>query len=130
MKKRAVFIFAVCFGLGGLWADMMRNPPCKSDEGQNSASTCDKCPTDGAENGCVHIQINLGRTSVLSDRRTCQLKVFETEASGLSGDLYAGDAELRDGVHLLPCRQRQNQQERAAGGGFLQHLGGAPAFPL
>ena len=67
--------------LGGLWADMMRNPPCKSDEGQNSASTCDKCPVDGAENGCVHIQIDLGRTSVLSDRRTCQLKVFETEAS-------------------------------------------------
>ena len=81
MKKCAVFILAAFFGLGGLWADMMRNPPCKSDEGQNSASTCDKCPTDGAENGCVHIQINLGRTSVLSDRRTCQLKVFETEAS-------------------------------------------------
>ena len=67
--------------LGGLWADMLRNPPCKLDEGQNSASTCDKCPVDGAENGCVHIQIDLGRTSVLSDRRSCRLKVFETEAS-------------------------------------------------
>ncbi len=67
--------------LGGLWADMMRNPPCKLDEGQNSASTCEKCPVDGAENGCVHIQIDLGRTSVLSDRRRCWLKVFETEAS-------------------------------------------------
>ncbi|MGN0857147.1 MAG: RHS repeat domain-containing protein [Candidatus Spyradenecus sp.] len=80
MKK---LLFGVALGLltGGVWADMMRNPPCKLDEGQNSASTCDKCPTDGAENGCVHIQINLGRTSVLSDRRTCQLKVFETEAS-------------------------------------------------
>ena len=60
---------------------MLRNPPCKLDEGQNSASTCDKCPVDGAENGCVHIQIDLGRTSVLSDRRSCRLKVFETEAS-------------------------------------------------
>ena len=60
---------------------MLRNPPCKLDEGQNSASTCDKCPVDGAENGCVHIQIDLGRTSVLSDRRRCWLKVFETEAS-------------------------------------------------
>ena len=67
--------------LGGLWADMMRNPPCKLDEGQNSASTCEKCPADGASNGCVHIQIDLGRTSVLSDRRRCWLKVFETEAS-------------------------------------------------
>ena len=43
MKKSTVFIFAACLGLGGLWADMMRNPPCKLDEGQNSASTCDKC---------------------------------------------------------------------------------------
>ncbi|MGN0886244.1 MAG: hypothetical protein ACI4RT_04520, partial [Candidatus Spyradenecus sp.] len=80
MKK---LLLGVALGLltGGVWADMMRNPPCKLDEGQNSASTCDKCPSDGAENGCVHIQINLGRTSVLSDRRPCQLKIFETEAS-------------------------------------------------
>ena len=81
MKKRAVFMLAAFSVLGGLWADMMRNPPCKLDEGQNSASTCEKCPADGASNGCVHIQIDLGRTSVLSDRRRCWLKVFETEAS-------------------------------------------------
>ena len=65
MKKSTVFIFAACLGLGGLWADMMRNPPCKLDEGQNSASTCDKCPADGASNGCVHIQIDLGRAEGL-----------------------------------------------------------------
>ena len=66
MKKRAVFMLAAFSVLGGLWADMLRNPPCKLDEGQNSASTCEKCPADGASNGCVHIQIDLGRTSVLS----------------------------------------------------------------
>ena len=81
MKKTVLFVVTACLLGGGLWADMMRNPPCKLDEGQNSASTCEKCPVDGAENGCVHIQIDLGRTSVLSDRRRCWLKVFETEAS-------------------------------------------------
>ena len=64
-EKVLVLVAASLFG-GGLWADMMRNPPCKMDEGQNSVATCDKCPTDGAENGCVHIQINLGRTSIVS----------------------------------------------------------------
>ncbi len=43
---------------------MIRDLPCKLDEGQNSALTCEKCPADGASNGCVHIQIDLGRTSV------------------------------------------------------------------
>ena len=81
MRSGCLFVVAASLLAGGAWAGMMRNPPCKMDEGQNSASTCDKCPADGASNGCVHIQIDLGRTSVLSDRRTCQLKVFETEAS-------------------------------------------------
>ena len=81
MRSGWLFVVAASLLTGGAWAGMMRNPPCKLDEGQNSASTCEKCPEDGASNGCVHIQIDLGRTSVLSDRRRCWLKVFETEAS-------------------------------------------------
>ena len=81
MRSGCLFVVAASLLAGGAWAGMMRNPPCKLDEGQNSASTCEKCPEDGASNGCVHIQIDLGRTSVLSDRRRCWLKVFETEAS-------------------------------------------------
>ena len=81
MKKNTLFAIAALLLAGGVGADMLRNPPCKLEEGQNSAETCDKYPTDGAENGCVHLQIDLGRTSVLSDRRRCQLKLFESEAS-------------------------------------------------
>lgn len=55
MRSGCLFVVAASLLAGGAWAGMMRNPPCKLDEGQNSASTCEKCPADGASNGCVHI---------------------------------------------------------------------------
>ena len=55
MRSGCLFVVAASLLTGGAWAGMMRNPPCKLDEGQNSASTCEKCPADGASNGCVHI---------------------------------------------------------------------------
>lgn len=64
---------------------MIRDLPCKLDEGQNSALTCEKCPVDGASNGCVYIQIDLGRTSVLSDRRRYWL-ICATGITGRFGD--------------------------------------------
>ena len=67
---------------------MIRDLPCKLDEGQNSALTCEKCPADGGSNGCVHIQIDLGRTSVLSDRRQYWL-IRATGITGRFGDLVS-----------------------------------------
>ncbi len=67
---------------------MIRDLPCKLDERQNSALTCEKCPADGGSNGCVHIQIDLGRTSVLSDRRQYWL-IRATGITGRFGDFVS-----------------------------------------
>ena len=71
MRSGYLFVVAASLLAGGAWGDMLRNPPCKLDEGQNSASTCEKCPEDGASNGCVHIQINLGRTYTANALNQC-----------------------------------------------------------
>ena len=67
---------------GHLYAEptTVRNPPVSCDP---TAKTCSLCPpkTSGVNNGCVQVTLALGKTSVLSDQRDVQLKIFTTAAS-------------------------------------------------
>ena len=56
----------------------MRNP-CREDDPRPKC----KCKAIGTsvDNGCIHVQVGLGKTSVLSDRRDCHLAIFENAAS-------------------------------------------------
>jgi hypothetical protein len=63
-----------------------------ADECDPDQTNCNNCLVDesGVGNECVRVTLALGRTSVLSDRRLIQLKIFSTAAS----DALSTPAEL------------------------------------
>ncbi|MGN0857149.1 MAG: hypothetical protein ACI4QJ_07100 [Candidatus Spyradenecus sp.] len=59
---------------------MMRNPPPKEDPEVEPGDDCD-CPPKEVDQGCVKIKLDLGRTAVMSDRRSVSLRVYTNSES-------------------------------------------------